>query len=236
MKKFVDKISHPKQAYKSYKEKRKNQQGEQQQGESSMQPPPGLASSFQQATTSARPPTQSSSASPLTLDRLLSGLKAQNGSKDSLIADAQNREKSDTYAPRFMLHGTSKSNADSIEETGLQTSYGGQEGGASRKMKDPTKYIENSQGVVHGTPSKKTVRTYGGLHSKPSAGGSGGDMSPEDNSGYIGFEAEDPKSINRDNNSDAGYKVSQSLPPNKVVRVPNEIVEEAFDPTNPFPS
>ncbi|MEH1870703.1 hypothetical protein [Nostoc sp.] len=219
MKKIANKILHPR------KERQRRKEQDRQEGESSMQ-----------ATTPARSPSQSGSVSKLTLDRFLSGLEAQNGSKDSLTADAQNREKSDTYAPRFMLHGTSKSNADNIEQTGLQTSYGGQEGGASTNMNDP-KYIENSQGVVHGTPSRRTARTYGQYHTKLSAAGkSGGERSIQDNSAFIGFEAEDPKSINRDDDSDAGYKVSQSLPPNKVVRIPNEIIEETFDPTNPIPS
>ena len=213
-------------------------------GELSSQPPPGIASSSQQATTSARPPSQSSSVSKLTLDPFLSGLEAQNGSQDSLTADAQNRKKSDIYAPRFMLHGTSKSNADSIEQTGLQTSYGGKEGGASTKRNKP-KYVENSQGVVHGTSSKRTASTYGGYHSGTVSDENGahdsatlphesGKQTIIDNTAYIGFETEDTKSTKIDNDSDAGYKVSQSIPPNKVVRVPNEKVEEKFDPQKPF--
>lgn len=226
-KKLGKNILHPRQEHN----RRKTERQALQQGELSSQPPPGLASSSQQATT----PAQSGSESKLTLDGFLRGLEAQNGSKDSLTADAENRKKSDTYAPRFMLHGTSKSNADSIEQTGLQTSYGGQEGGASAKMKN-SEYIKNSKGVIHGTPSKRTARTYGGYHSQPSAGGSSGEMSIEDNSAYIGFETEDTKSTKIDKDSNAGYTVGKSLPPNKIVRVPNDIVEEAFDPTNPFPS
>lgn len=227
--KLAKNIRNPLQEHEHRKAKR-------QQEELPRQPPPGLASSSRQATIPAQPSSQSSSASPLTLDRALNELQAQNGSKDSLLADAEKRKQSDTYAPKMMLHGTSKSNADSIEQEGLLISHGGKKGGASSIMKNQ-KYIENSKDVIHATPSKQTARTYGNLHNTRSAGGkSGGEMSIEDNSAYVALEVEDPKSINRDNDSDAGYKVSQSIPPHKVVRVPNEIVEEAFDPTNPIPS
>ncbi|MEH2373815.1 hypothetical protein [Nostoc sp.] len=222
MKKIAKNILHPRQEHKRRQAERQDrQQGEQQQGESSLQPPPGLASSSQQATTPARPPLQSSSVSSLTPSRFSREFTAQNEGRDSVDSNRS--------IPRYMLHGTSESNAANILETGLQTSYGGQEGGASRKMNDP-KYIENSQGVVHGTPSRKVANAYAEYHDKLSAGGE----SIEKNSAFIGFRNVHPELTKRDPNSRASYTISQSIPSNQVVPVRPEKVAEGEDPTGLF--
>lgn len=221
MKKIAKNILHPRQEHKRRKAERQDpQQGEQQQGESSLQPPPGLASSSEQATTPAPPPLQSTSVSSLTPSRFSREFTAQNQGRDSVDSNRS--------TPRYMLHGTSESNAANILKTGLQTSYGGQEGGASKKMGDP-KLIENSQGVVHGTPSRKVAEAYASYHDRLSAGGE----SVEKNSGFIGFRNVHPESTKKDPDSKASYTIDKSIPSNQVVSVPPEKVE-GQDPTRAF--
>lgn len=216
--KLRQKTLHRWQEHKRRQAERQNpQQGEQQQGESSSQPPPGFASSSQQATTPARPPSQSGSVSSLTPSRFSKEFREQNeGFRNSLEAD---RERS--TPPGYMLHGTSASNAADILETGLQTSHGGKEGGASSKMEDPKK-IKNSQNVVHGTPSRGIAKGYASYHDKLTAGAK--DM--EKNSDVIGFRNVHPESTERDPDSQASYTISQSISPKQVVRVPNEKVDD----------
>ncbi len=221
MKKIIDNIRYPRREHERRKAERQDRQ---QQGESSSQPPPGLASSSQQATTSARPPSRSSSVSSLTPSRFSREFTAQNEGRDSVEVD---RERS--MVPRYMLHATSESNVPNILERGLQTSYGGHDGGASRKMNDP-KYIENSQDVVHGTPSRKVASAYASYHDKPSAGGE----SIEKNSAFIGFRNVHPESTKTDPNSTASYTISQSIPSNQVVPVRPEKVAEGEDPMGLF--
>ncbi len=216
MKKIANNILHPRKERQRRKAERDRQQGEQQQGESSLQPPPGLASSSQQATTPARPPSQSSSVSSLTPSRFSREFTAQNMGRDSVEVD---RERS--IVPRYMLHATSESNAANILETGLQTSYGGQDGGASKKMDDP-KFIKNSQGVVHGTPSRGIANAYASYHDKLSAGGE----SIEKNSAVLGFRNVHPNSTQRDPDSTASYTIGESIPPNQVVKIPPEKVDK----------
>ncbi|MEH2445568.1 MAG: hypothetical protein V7K18_07250 [Nostoc sp.] len=222
MKKLAKNLRHPRQEHERRKaERQARQQGEQQQGESSSQPPPGLASSSEQATTPAPPPLQSSPVSSLTPSRFSREFTAQNQGRDSVDSNRSS-------VPRYMLHGTSASNAPNILETGLQTSYGGQEGGASKKRDDP-KYIESSQGVVHGTPSRRVAGAYAEYHNKLSAEGE-----IEENSAFIGFRNVHPESTEKDPHSRGSYKISQSIPSNQVVPVRPEKVAEGEDKTGLF--
>ncbi|MEH2286830.1 hypothetical protein [Nostoc sp.] len=223
MKKIAKNILHPRKEHNRRKAERQNpQQGEQQQEESSSQPPPGLASSSEQATTPAPPPLQSSPVSSLTPSRFSREFTAENKDRDSVDSNRSS-------VPRYMLHGTSASNAANILDTGLLTSHGGKEGGASKKMGD-SKLIENSQGQVHGTPSRRVAGAYASLHDKPSADGE----SVEKNSAFIGFRNVHPESTQKDPDSRASYKISQSIPSNQVVRVRPEKVAEGEDPTGLF--
>lgn len=173
---------------------------------------------------------------PLTYGEFNREITALNGSKDSLLVDADKRAQSETYAPELMYHGTSKSNADRILKEGLLISKGGEQGGASHKRGDQ-EYIKNSKGLIHGTPSAQMAHTYAHYHDQLRAGGnSAGEMSIEDNSAYLGFKVDNPKSINRDPDSQAGYTINQSIPAHKIVRVPNETVEARFNSQNPMPS
>lgn len=221
-KKLGKNIRHPRREYRHRQaERQASQQGDQQQGESSSQPPPGLASSSQQETTSARPLSQSGSVESLTPSRFSREFTAQNEGRDSVDSNHS--------IPKYMLHGTSQSNADSILQMGLQTSYGGQEGGASRKMKNP-KFIENSQGVVHGTSSRKVANTYASYHNKVGAGGE----ILEENSAFIGFRNVHPESTKKDPDSRGSYTISKSIPRKQVVPVRPEKVAEGQDPTGMF--
>lgn len=212
MKKLRDKIS---------KKLHREAKPQHQQGESSSQPPPGIASSSEQATTPAPPPLQSSPVSSLTPSRFSREFTAQNQGRDSVDSNRP--------IPRYMLHGTSEDNAAEILKTGLETSKGGQEGGASKKRGDP-KYVENSQGVVHGTPSRKVANAYAEYHDKPIDGG----KNIEKNSAVIGFRNVHPESTKRDPDSRASYAIDKSIPSNQVVPVRPEKVAEGQDPTGLF--
>lgn len=180
---------------------RPSRQASQQQQAGSSQRPPQLPELPPLSPLDIQPPP-----SPLTPSCFSREFAAQNEGRDSVEVD---RERS--IPPRYMLHGTKASNAEKILNTGLQTSYGGQEGGASRKMNDP-KDIEHSQGVVHGTPSRGMAKAYAEFVDKG-------------NNAVIGFRNVHPESTERDPNSRAGYKVNQSIPPTQVVKIPRDKVD-----------
>lgn len=181
MKKILENIKHPRQEHK----RRQAERQERWQGEQQ-----------QGESSQVRPPS-------LTSGDFEREFAAQNANRDSLDSNRS--------IPRYMLHTTSKSNADNIAQTGLQTSYGGQEGGLSRKRGDQ-KYVENSQGVVHGTPSRRIADAYA-------------DYAGEDRA-FIGFRNVHPESTQRDRDSRASYSISKSIPHKQVVPVRPEKVAE----------